>query len=91
MGRGPYGKTKMQVFVTGASGFIPQVRVAISRLIERIKATPRQPGVEWRIFRAVGSKNSIQSDSRGQAESEVVQELGYQGWRSVPGVASFTP
>jgi LDH2 family malate/lactate/ureidoglycolate dehydrogenase len=46
MGRGPYGKTKMQVFVTGASGFIPQVRVAISRLIERIKATPRQPGVD---------------------------------------------
>ena len=46
MGRGPYGKTKMQVFVTGASGFIAQVRVALSRLIERIKATPRQPGVD---------------------------------------------
>ena len=46
MGRGRYGKTKMQVFVTGASGFIAQVRVALSRLIERIKATPRQPGVD---------------------------------------------
>ena len=40
---------------------------------------------EWRIFRPVVAKNSIQSDSRGQAESQVVQELGCQGRRSVPG------
>ena len=32
-----------------------------------------------RNFRPVIPKNSIQSDSRGQAESQVVQELGCQG------------
>src|SRR5262249_21414098 len=58
-------------------------------LTVEVGARPDHPIIGMRrsgvSFRPVVAKNSIQSDSRGQAESQVVQELGCQGRRSVPG------